>query len=78
MCYCRTSRFLVGLTLVCFSIAVRAADVRLAVVSADPQCNTAADLLTAEFSQSRFGLVLLERAEVERIRREQNLTARNA
>src|SRR5690349_8952662 len=55
-----------------------AAEVRLAMIPADPRCSVAAELLTVEFSRAEYGVAVLERAEVERIRREQNLTARSS
>lgn len=55
-----------------------AAEPRLAILSIDPRCAPAEELLTAEFSRSEYGLALLDRAEVERVRREQTLTARSS
>jgi len=56
----------------------QAAELRIAIVPADPRCAVQAELLTVEFSRAEHGVTLLERAEVERIRREQNLTARSS
>lgn len=50
--------------------------VRLAIVPETPQAAAAADLLTAEFSQNRQ-VQLLERADIERVYREQGLSAAN-
>lgn len=60
------------------AVQLRAAELRLAIVPVDPRVATQAELLTAEFSRAEHGVAVLERAEVERIRREQNLTARSS
>lgn len=52
------------------------APVRLAIVSETPEAGTAADMLTAEFSKN-YNVHLLERAEIERVYREQGLSAGN-
>ncbi|HAO79596.1 MAG TPA: hypothetical protein DCQ92_11595, partial [Verrucomicrobia subdivision 3 bacterium] len=49
---------------------------RLALVSESPEASTVADVLTAELS-SRKGLQLLERNEIEKVYREQSLSAGN-
>ena len=53
------------------------APVRLALIAGDTTAVTAADLLTVELSK-QAGLQLLERAEIERVCREQRLSAANA
>ena len=60
------------------AVHLQAAEIRLAIVPADPRGAVAGELLTAEFSRAEHGVAVLERAEVERIRREQNLTARSS
>ena len=52
------------------------APVRLAVIVSDPSAAAAADLLTVELTKAAW-LQLLERAEIDRIRREQGLSAAN-
>jgi hypothetical protein len=54
----------------------RAAPVRLAILAPDPEISSAADLLTVGFSQ-QTNVTLLERAEIERVYREQALEASN-
>ena len=51
-----------------------AANIRMAIVPLDPSLVNEADLLTAEFSTAP-NLALLERAEIEKVRRELNLAA---
>jgi len=50
--------------------------VRLAIVPETPEVGTALDVLTAEFSKNG-NVHLLERAEIERVYREQGLSAAN-
>lgn len=49
---------------------------RLALIAEDPALRSAADLLTAQLTQDGH-LALLERAEIERVYREQSLSAAN-
>ncbi len=49
---------------------------RLAILAADRALGVADDMLTAAFSK-REGVVLLERAEIEKVYREQQLSAAN-
>ncbi len=69
-------RFIISLFLG-LSLFASAAETRLALVPVDSRCATAADFLTAKFSKSSE-IALLERVEVERVLREQNLTARGS
>ena len=65
-------------TLCCLSPAILLAQqVRLALIVESPAIQPAADLLTAELS-AKPELVLLERAQIEKIMREQQLTATSA
>ncbi|HEX5397779.1 MAG TPA: hypothetical protein VFY06_01880 [Verrucomicrobiae bacterium] len=62
-----------------FALNLRAqsnAPVRLAIVPETGEVGTAADMLTAEFSKNN-NVQLLERAEIERVYREQGLSAAN-
>ncbi len=52
------------------------APVRLAIVPETPEAGAVADLLTAEFSRN-VKMHLLERAEIDRVYREQGLSKAN-
>src|SRR5688572_17515109 len=73
---CRRSllaALVVGL-FVFFNGALWGASIRLAIVPLDSSLVNEVDLLTAEFSAAK-DLALLERAEIEKVRRELNLSS---